>query len=69
MSVIQQVKLQADNGMHLITWLPFMFNKKRIQVGMRISLKDDETIWTVREVYSGLSSYQEVDKQWKVGGL
>lgn len=59
-----QTELQCGDR-HLVTWLP---QDKRVKEKTRISLKGDDTIWTVTKQYPAIDSSQ-IQRGWNVGGI
>jgi len=49
----------------MMTWLE---DDKRLGVGTRLTLKGDDTVWTVDKSYGEVRSDPPA-KEWKVGGL
>ena len=61
---IQQTELASGNS-RLICWLP---RDSRVKIGTVISLDKSKQLWKVLKQYV-ISDYQEVKRDWKVGGL
>lgn len=61
---IQQTKL-ASGSSRMVCWIP---RDPRVKVGTVISLAKGAERWRVLEQYS-TAEYQEVKRDWKVGGL
>ena len=64
-----QVKLtqEIDSQRHqvLICWIPV---DKRVQTGVRLTLKGVDGWWSVKEIYSKKLN-RKPHQDWKVGGL
>lgn len=60
----RQYKLVSRNE-QLVCWLK---HASALRVGQRLTLKDDERVWTVAERYEPALDQPPV-KEWRVGGL
>jgi hypothetical protein len=61
---IQQTELASGNR-RTVCWLP---RDPRVKIGTVISLAKSDRRWRVLGQYS-IKDYQEVNRDWKVGGL
>ena len=57
------VKLTCEN-VHMTTHIEYKFKGKLIKKGMLISLKDDERIWTIDEVYGDPIDKTTLKRGW-----
>lgn len=62
--ILRQVLLTAGT-VEMITWVP---DEPMLMVNARLTLKGDETEWTVKVLYGKVES-QDINRTWKVGGL
>lgn len=60
-----QVELSQDKKV-LVCWIPV---DKRVKTGVKLTLKGLDGWWRVNEMYFILQSRDNINRDWKVGGL
>ena len=67
--IVTQVELFVVVDDRTVTQVCFLPGKKSdFKVGMKLTLKDDDRVWTIGEVFSTQNHF-EINRKWDVGGL
>lgn len=62
-----QVQVEVSHGdRHLVTWVE---DDSRLKPGVRIELKNQVGLWNVVRVYRTKLELQDLNRNWRVGGL
>ncbi len=62
-----QVQVEVfQNSSRLVTWVE---DDSRLKVGTRIELKTEQGLWNVARVYRTKVEQQDINRNWRVGGL